>query len=330
MFNTQEATKPYYNQMGYSEDILKRFWSKVDVKKLDDGTDDLDACMEWTTGCFIDGYGQFWVNRMNVRSHRFIWECYNGPIPKDLQVLHSCDNPSCVNPKHLWIGTNQENTQDRHDKGRSAKGSSIGCSVLKEKDIVNILENINNGYYNKIKDILDNHSVSRTNINRILKGDGWSHVSIPFCKNLNISLNDLRKKVLYNDYLRSGFKDSHSTLGSRNGNSILNETLVLEIKDLLVLYTNVELGNMFSVCRSAISDIRIGKRWSHITGIKRKKGRKKGSDCHTTVLNDDKVREIRKRLKNKETGASLGREFNVTMSVISKIKLNKIWKHVVI
>lgn len=64
-----------------------------------------------------DGYGMLPDGRM---AHRFSWEYWNRrPVPESLVVCHTCDNPPCVNPSHLWVGTTQQNTADRHAKGRS-------------------------------------------------------------------------------------------------------------------------------------------------------------------------------------------------------------------
>src|SRR5678815_5427950 len=81
------------------------------------------------TGCIIylgaldkDGYGRFsFASSKSMRAHRWAYEHFIKPIPKGMCVCHHCDNPSCVNPKHLWLGTNGDNTKDRSIKGRSAK-----------------------------------------------------------------------------------------------------------------------------------------------------------------------------------------------------------------
>lgn len=92
---------------------LLRFWFLV--KKTDD-------CWIFT-GAKAFGYGMFWDGKKHVRAHRFIYEQTKGSIPEGLNVLHRCDNPSCVNPNHLFIGTHQDNMDDMAQKGRRVSPS---------------------------------------------------------------------------------------------------------------------------------------------------------------------------------------------------------------
>lgn len=83
------------------------------------------GCWEWQGYCERrrwSKYGIISMNRKLYRAHRFSWMVHNGKIPKDLCVLHKCDNMKCVNPQHLFLGTRIDNNLDRDKKGRGSNG----------------------------------------------------------------------------------------------------------------------------------------------------------------------------------------------------------------
>lgn len=97
-------------------------------------------CWLWTAGCFRRGYGAFGVGGKLVKAHRYSWEREHGPIPYGALVCHRCDTPACVNPAHLFLGTNLENVRDRDSKGRQARqaGERNAMSKLTAKEISEI------------------------------------------------------------------------------------------------------------------------------------------------------------------------------------------------
>lgn len=95
--------------MGKRKDLWLRFWDKVAIG---------DGCWEWQGSLNYKGYGRIQVSGEVIGSHRVAWKIERGEVPSGMHVCHHCDNPKCVRPGHLFIGTNYDNAMDREMKGR--------------------------------------------------------------------------------------------------------------------------------------------------------------------------------------------------------------------
>lgn len=155
----------------FSSTIVKRFWIKVNKKTANE-------CWDWT-GCLGDkGYGSinkgFWHGG-NERAHRLSWIIHYGYISKELQVLHTCDNRKCVNPHHLYLGTNADNVRDRVMRGREGdrSGEKNGRSKLTQKEVDYIRKNYTGKYGNRTK-LANKFDVSCNTIWLIVTHKGWT------------------------------------------------------------------------------------------------------------------------------------------------------------
>ena len=108
---------------------MKRFEVKIDKSP---GHGPAGTCWVWTASTNKDGYGSFGLDGRVQLAHRVAYQIHTGEIPDDLCVLHSCDNPPCVNPAHLSIGTQQDNMVQRSARGRTADGDRSGSRTHPE------------------------------------------------------------------------------------------------------------------------------------------------------------------------------------------------------
>jgi len=138
----------------------------------------MDQCWEWVGSKMRLGYGMFSVNGKNRLAHRVAWEMVAGEIPPGQCVLHRCDNPGCVNPAHLFLGTQQDNIRDRDQKGRQRGplGEKQHLSKLDESGVRHIRRVHRYGIATH-RQLAETYGVSDSTITDIIQRRTWRHVA---------------------------------------------------------------------------------------------------------------------------------------------------------
>lgn len=161
MTNGQTEIDP--NEIG---PIAFRFWTKVER---------VGSCFEWQGKPDKDGYGTFSVRKKVYRAHRFAYFLFHGVDPGEQLVLHRCDNPRCVNPRHLLLGTQADNIRDMDAKGRGnrvrLRGAQSGRALLSEDDVMEIRRSDKS-----FAQLAREKGVSRGCIQHIKQGRNWRHL----------------------------------------------------------------------------------------------------------------------------------------------------------
>lgn len=149
--------------------LAERFWSKVLI------IDDADSCWLWQAGSFgVERYGAFWTGERNEGAHIVSYKLKNGPVPDGLFVLHKCDNPPCVRPSHLYVGTPQQNMTDKSNRGRTPLGEAHILSKLTSDDVLRIRETCQAGQSQR--SVARKFGIGQTQVWRIVNGESWTHL----------------------------------------------------------------------------------------------------------------------------------------------------------
>ena len=212
---------------------LRRFWSKVEIS---------NGCWEWH-GRIARRYGGFWLRDAQQQAHRVAYHNFIGPVPNDQLVCHHCDNPICVRPDHLFLGTNSDNRVDCIHKQRhnSPWGENHHMTKLTNDDVLCIRGLIASGI--RDKEIGRQFGVSNDVIGGIRRGNTWKHMTAP---------GAVREKW-------------NRARGERSSTAKLKEPEVWMIRHLVHHgCTNKTAALMFRVSPSSVDFIRRGITWQDV------------------------------------------------------------------
>ena len=182
--NSRGLCRKHYIRWSRYGDPTKQFRSKIPIESFwlkvnKDGPIHpvCGQCWAWTGHVKEEGYGRFRINKVLVFAHRFSWEIHRGEIPDDLCICHHCDNPGCVNPAHLFLGTRIDNNEDARKKGRRVRGEKHPKAILTEA----IVKEIRQRYKKRDKKngghaLAKEFGIRQKYIYAIALGHYWKHV----------------------------------------------------------------------------------------------------------------------------------------------------------
>lgn len=198
----------------------------------------LSDCIEWVGSKTNQGYGVIrlpWAG-LHKLAHRVAYENHHKVIlTRDQHVLHSCDNPACINVNHLRIGDQRQNNKDRDLRGRQARGTRNGRAVISEEHARHILESSDSAA--KLSKL---YGVNKKQINRIRRGERWAHLTLsPEAESI--------RKARSKQPAPSAKLNEHSVRAIRASNR-----------------SHRELAEIYGVSATTIARVRSGRDWSHV------------------------------------------------------------------
>lgn len=194
---SSNASESFYSttfKINIKQSDISKFWSRIDVKAETE-------CWTWMCGKSRLGYGKMSIGKKCIRAHRFALVVSGVEIPENMCACHSCDNPSCCNPKHLWVGSQSDNQKDRAAKGRSSRGErnpskthpELFCgennhaSMLTDEIVSELRKNPPIGLNMSTESL--KYSISPEAFRSAIVGDTWKHVPAMSPDKLHAFLN---------------------------------------------------------------------------------------------------------------------------------------------
>lgn len=157
--------------------LPKDEYHKLVRERLKEYIEEENGCWIWQRFISPLGYGRTTYRGKGAMAHRVSWIAFKGDIPKGLLVCHKCDNTKCINPEHLFLGTQSDNIKDAFRKGRKdVKGENCPAAKISEKDVREIFKLRQAGWTQQA--IADEYKMNQSSIHFILKRVNWGHITI--------------------------------------------------------------------------------------------------------------------------------------------------------
>jgi hypothetical protein len=294
-------------RMLFNPEAIRKFWALVDVRNEDD-------CWIWKGGKGSKGYGAVNLDGMSMRAHRASVMITTGkPIPTGMIILHSCDRPACVNPRHLSIGTDAENMADKLSKNRQARlrGESAGLHKLTDALVKQLLWDRMDGM--SFHGLSRKYLLDKKTVTMICTGASWAHIhGGEGAPTLAQVLNVPKER-------RSG--------------AIMNEETVSIIMQRLAKGEPAKpLAKEFGVHFATVSDIKNGKCWTELAGINGNPTVHEMQTAYpqskfTAKMTEEMAVDAKRRLKLGETAKSIARSMGLSAGAIDAIKQGRTWGH---
>lgn len=214
-------------------DMMQKLRDRVKV--------DENGCWIWQGFKDKRGYGftRLGNDRKTKSAHRFSYKTFRGEIPEGLCVCHRCDNPSCINPDHFFLGTHKQNSQDAAQKNRMTHGVRVNTAKLSEQQVLEITRRYAAGERTMV--LVSEFGVSKHAIRRVLNKGNWRQVD--------------REDVTLRNPRRPGVD---------NPAAKLDDEKVGQIRALQGQSSAASVGRMYGVTGSCVFAIWSRKSWKHV------------------------------------------------------------------